>query len=352
MFCQIIPNDVLMKVYEYTGDTDKLKLLQNIQESIQHRYQRSVIYDNRETFIPALLDWLQTGKERLWFYDCKHRTEFPNKPEIKKEQEHDEDEPDPHRQIVPQTHISNMDETYDFFRDVYGRLSFDDRSATVKFYSNYGLDYDNAFWDGKQMVFGTGGKYFNDFGSILDIVGHEFTHAVIQYTSDLNYHGQPGALNEHVSDVFGSLIKQYLQHQTTDQANWLIGEGLWDKSLPSSFVSLRSMKEPGTGFPGDMQPDHMIDLYTGPEDNGGVHVNSGIPNKAFYLAATELGGYAWDRLGLVWFETVKDRKMIRQTSNFEAFARTTVVKAAQIYPPHISNEAAIIQDAWQQVGVL
>lgn len=352
MYCQIIPNDVLMKVYEVMEDADKLKLLENMQQSIQQRYQRSVIYNNREIFIPTLLDWLQTGKERLWFYDCQSKARFPDDPDVKREEEHEADKPSLPMEIIPQIHMNNMDETYDFFRDVYGRRSFDDRSATVKFYSNYGADYSNAFWDGKEMVFGTGGQYFNDFGTIVDIVGHEFTHAVVQYTSDLDYHGQSGALNEHCADVFGSLIKQYLKHETTQQANWLIGEGIWDASLPSTFVSLRNMKDPGTGYPGDAQPNHMSNLYQGPDDNGGVHINSGIPNKAFYLAAMKVGGYAWDQTGKIWFETMKDRSMVPMDCNFAQFARTTLVKAAQLYPPHISDVAVKIQEAWQEVGVL
>ena len=122
-----------------------------------------------------------------------------------------------------------------------------------------------------------------------DIMGHELTHGVTEKEAQLIYLYQSGALNESVSDVYGSLVKQYYKgKQAAEDADWLIGEGIWadpDKAL-------RSMKDPGSAFEGDLQPGHMDDFVNTIDDNGGVHINSGIPNKAFYLAATEMGGYA------------------------------------------------------------
>lgn len=354
MYCQIIPNNVLLKVAEELGDVEnakRIRLLENIQESIKQRYQRSVVYNNRSIFMPSLMSELITGKERLWFYDCRNSFNLPKYPEKKMEQEHEDDKPAPRPQeIVPQLHMHNMDETHDFFRDVYGRRSFDGRSATVKFFSNYGDGFDNAFWDGRQMVFGNGGRYFNDFGSYIDVVAHEFTHAITQYTSNLKYMAQSGALNEHVSDVFGSLVKQYLSNQKANQADWLIGAGLFDRRLSKEFKALRSMKEPGTASPGDTQPDHMSNLYTGPEDNEGVHINSGIPNKAFYLAATKIENYAWKHVGIIWLKTLEDRTMIPPTAHFTQFAKATVEKAKEIFPQYTSV-AIHIKDSWEEVGV-
>lgn len=189
--------------------------------------------------------------------------------------------------------------TFDLFWDIYQRDSIDgngmDMSATV----HYDYRYNNAFWDGKQMVFGDGDEsLFNRFTIAIDIIGHELAHGVTEHTAGLEYHDQSGALNESISDVFGSLVKQRALGQTADQADWLIGAGLLTASVKG--VALRSMKAPGTAYDDwmlgkDPQPDHMSKYDTTTSDNGGVHINSGIPNKAFYLAATAIGGKAWEK---------------------------------------------------------
>ena len=149
-------------------------------------------------------------------------------------------------------------------------------------------DYDNAFWDGTQMVFGDGdGVIFLPFTRSVDVIGHELAHGVTQYTSGLNYQDQSGALNESVSDVFGVLVKQRLLGQTADQADWLVGAELLAPGV--NGVALRSMAAPGTAYDDprlgkDPQPGHMRDYVDTTDDNGGVHINSGIPNKAFHVA--------------------------------------------------------------------
>lgn len=145
------------------------------------------------------------------------------------------------------------------------------------------------------MVFGDGGEFLNNFTGCIDVIGHELTHAVTEHTSPLDYYGQAGALNEHVSDAFGIMVKQRVQDEKSDVADWLIGE---DCILPGvKGTALRSMKEPGTAyddpvFGKDPQVGHMKQFRTTYEDNGGVHIYSGIPNKAFYLASVSFGGYS------------------------------------------------------------
>ena len=170
---------------------------------------------------------------------------------------------------------------------------------------HYGRGYDNAFWDGTQMVFGDGdGTVFNRFTIAVDVIGHELTHGVTEHTAALVYQGQSGALNESISDVFGSLVKQQALGQDAAAADWLIGAGLFTAQVKG--VALRSMKAPGTAYDDpqlgkDPQPATMADYVETTDDNGGVHLNSGIPNHAFYLAATAIGGHAWEvrRAGLV-----------------------------------------------------
>src|SRR5512138_1552601 len=172
--------------------------------------------------------------------------------------------------------------TFDFYWQTYRRNSIDDEGLTLNATVHFGQAYNNAFWDGQRMVFGDGdGQIFNRFTISLDVIGHELTHGVTEDEAHLLYFFQAGALNESMSDVFGSLVKQYALKQTADQADWLIGAGLFTPAIKG--VALRSMKEPGTAFDDpvlgkDPQPGHMKDFVKMFEDNGGVHINSGIPN--------------------------------------------------------------------------
>jgi Zn-dependent metalloprotease len=191
--------------------------------------------------------------------------------------------------------------TFDFYWDEYGRNSIDDEGLALIASVHYDHAYDNAFWNGQQMVFGDGdGQLFNRFTTSLDVIGHELTHGVTEDECGLAYYYQSGALNESISDVFGSLIKQYHLKQTADQADWLIGAGLFTPAVHG--VALRSMKAPGTAYDDpvlgkDPQPAQMKDYVNTAQDNGGVHINSGIPNRAFYETATLIGGYAWGKGG-------------------------------------------------------
>ncbi|MFI6847474.1 M4 family metallopeptidase [Kitasatospora sp. NBC_00085] len=242
--------------------------------------------------------------------------------------------------------------TFELFADAYGRRSIDDQGLRLDATVHYGLHYDNAFWDGRRMVFGDGdGEVFGDFTACIDVIGHELTHGVTQFTAGLEYNGQSGALNESVSDVFGSLVKQYALHQDAADADWLIGAGLLAPGVQG--VALRSMKAPGTAYDDprlgkDPQPAHLRDYVRTAQDNGGVHINSGIPNHAFYLLATALGGPAWERAGRIWYDTLTGRRL-PSDAGFTAFARATVAAAKARYPE--PSVADTVTAAWAKVGI-
>jgi Zn-dependent metalloprotease len=242
--------------------------------------------------------------------------------------------------------------TFEFFDKSYGRNSIDGAGLPMISTVHYGQDYDNAFWNGEQMVYGDGdGTLFTAFTGPIDVTGHELTHGVTQYTAGLDYFGQSGALNESMSDVFGSLIKQYHKGQTADQADWLIGEGLLAASVHG--VALRSMKEPGTAYDDpqlgkDPQPAHMDHFVRTSRDNGGVHINSGIPNRAFYLAAAEIGGNAWEKAGKVWYDTLTGG--LSSDTDFAAFAAATVATATRLFSTG-SAELTAVRNAWTGVGI-
>ncbi|MFC1409901.1 M4 family metallopeptidase [Streptacidiphilus sp. N1-12] len=243
--------------------------------------------------------------------------------------------------------------TFDFYLAAYRRHSIDDRGLPLDATVHYGQKYDNAFWNGSRMIFGDGdGVLFNDFTVSVDVIGHELTHGVTQFSANLDYQGQSGALNESVSDVFGSLVKQYALGQTADRADWLIGAGLLAPQVQG--IALRSMRAPGTAYDDpslgtDPQPATMAGYVDSSGDNGGVHLNSGIPNHAFYLAATAIGGYAWERAGQIWYDVLTGGG-IAASADFAEFAAATVAAAETRYGA--GAEARAVREAWVQVGVI
>jgi Zn-dependent metalloprotease len=249
--------------------------------------------------------------------------------------------------------------TYDLYYAIYGRNSLDNNGLKLDSSVHYQKGYDNAFWDGQQMVYGDGDedlpapeRLFNRFTIAIDVIGHELTHGVTQFAANLDYSGQPGALNESISDVFGSLVKQYQLKQTAGQADWLIGQGLFTTNVKG--VALRSMKAPGTAYDDpvlgkDPQPGNMKDYVNTVEDNGGVHINSGIPNHAFYVTSINIGGYAWDKAGLIWYKTLTE-KMSNQ-SNFQNAADLTYAAAGELFGTN-SLEQNAVKAGWAEVGII
>ena len=242
--------------------------------------------------------------------------------------------------------------TYDLYARAFGRRSIDDRGMRLDSTVHYGMDYDNAFWDGNQMVFGDGDdEIFRRFTVALDVIGHELTHGVTQWEAELNYRGQPGALNESFSDVFGALVKQYRLRQSAREADWLIGRELFMPGIRAQAI--RSMKEPGTAYDDpvlgkDPQPGHMRDYVATTDDNGGVHINSGIPNRAFYELAIRLGENAWGKAGRIWYRTLTEK--LRPNSNFHDAMTLSVSAAGELFGAN-SLEQKAARAAWRQVGI-
>lgn len=243
--------------------------------------------------------------------------------------------------------------TYDLFYEIFERNSIDNQGLRLDSTVHYGVKYANAFWNGNQMVYGDGdGELFDRFTKCVDIIAHELTHGVTQYEAGLQYFGESGALNESFSDVFGTLVKQRVKNHTVEEADWIIGESLLMPNVKG--VGIRSMKAPGTAYDDpvlgkDPQPSHLKDQYTGFADNGGVHINSGIPNRAFYLTAMQIGGYAWEKAGKIWYIALCDR--LRPKTDFKTAANVTVQIASELYGQD-STEHQAVQQAWQEVGVL
>lgn len=284
-------------------------------------------------------------------HDCDHGTTLPGG---LVRAEGDEPSSDPSVNEA----FAGLGATWEVLHRRYGRDSLDGSGMPLVASVHYARDYDNAFWDGQQMVFGDGdGVYFQRFTGSVDVIAHELAHGVTQYTAGLTYVGQPGALNESASDVWGAIVRQWVRGQTVEEADWLIGAELFTDRVQG--VALRSMAAPGTAYDDprlgrDPQPAHMDDHVRLPHDadndNGGVHINSGIPNKAFHLFATALGEHVWEVAGQVWFDTMTTRGLIPRDVDFAGFAGATVRMAQDRYGEGSEVDRAL-RSAWSGVGI-
>lgn len=251
--------------------------------------------------------------------------------------------------------FDGLGKTRQFFKEILDRDSLDGNGMRLNGYVHYGSAYNNAFWNGSEMIFGDGdGVLFSDFTKSLDVIAHELTHGVTEFSAGLEYHNQSGALNESISDVFGSLVKQWSNQQTAEQADWLIGAEVFTPG--TSGDALRSMKAPGKAYNNpvlgrDPQPDNMSKYVHLPDtddgDNGGVHINSGIPNRAFYLTAIGIGGFAWEAPAHIWYAALKASS---PKTDFQQFADTTYLQAGQIYGQQSAEQQAVL-GAWKEVGI-
>lgn len=239
----------------------------------------------------------------------------------------------------------------EFYREILGRRSIDNAGLKLVTNVHFGVNYMNAYWDGDEMTYGDGdGEIFTSFARSLDVAAHELTHGVTQFTANLDYDGQSGALNEHFSDAFGSAITQYANKQNAGEADWLIGDEIMGPTLFGE--ALRSMSAPGTAYDNplmgkDPQPDHMSNYYTGPDDNHGVHINSGIPNKAFYLVATSLGT---DTAVRIWYQGLQKLFPTAQFADAVQVlveAARTLVKSKQVP----AGSTQVVRSAFKAVGL-
>lgn len=241
--------------------------------------------------------------------------------------------------------------TYDFYKEIFDRNSLDNKGMELISSVHFGRNTNNAFFTGEQMLYGDGdGRIFLSFTKALDVVAHELTHGVIMQESNLEYKNESGALNEHFADVMSALVKQWHLKQTVEEANWLMGDALMAPNFP--VKSIRTFKaekayEDVPNFGTDPQPKHLRDKYTGSDDNGGVHINSGIPNHAFYLVAMELGGKSWEKAGSIWYKTLR---AVSHDSNFQEAAKTTYIIAGGDFGNN-SIEQQAVKNAWDAVGI-
>ncbi|MYN25710.1 M4 family metallopeptidase [Duganella levis] len=331
--CFIIPSKMLRKLAEQTTDQQERHCLLDTAELSAHlRGQRSVA--------PMTLGiTAATGEKRRTVYDAQNKSKLPGKLVREEASKPSTDK------AVNQAY-DGAGATYDFYREILQRNSIDNKGLRIDSTVHYQNKFNNAFWNGQQMVYGDGdGKLFMGFTGAVDVIAHELTHGVTQYAvpGGLVYEGQSGALNESISDVFGSVVKQWTLKQSAEQADWLIGAGIM---APSVGKALRSMADPGNQaltWSGDDQPKTMAGYI----ENGDVHTNSGIPNHAFYAAAIALKGNAWEKAAPIWYKSLS---LLTPNATFADMAKATAQAAALLYGADSAEQHAV-QAAWKVVGV-
>ncbi|BBA97329.1 putative metalloprotease [Actinacidiphila reveromycinica] len=342
VFCTIVPPHILDRLAR-SDDPDLAGAARHALEHDARQRTRRLVPAARSAAAPA--PSAASDQPRRTVYDAGHKDDLPGR-KVRAEGA------EPSKDASVNRAYDGLGATFETYLKAYARHSIDGHGLPLTASVHYQKGYNNAFWNGEQMVFGDGdGKLFLDFTIPVDVIGHELTHGVTQYTANLDYQDQSGALNESVSDVFGSLIKQFALGQTADQADWLIGAGLLAPGVHG--VALRSMKDPGTAYDDprlgkDPQPGTMAGYVSGSDDNGGVHVNSGIPNHAFYLVAAALGGHAWEQAGQIWYDTLTGGSLASD-ADFAAFAAATAAAAKARYGEGAQYQA--VRSAWSTVGV-
>ncbi|MEZ5071022.1 MAG: M4 family metallopeptidase [Bacteroidales bacterium] len=342
----IVPPHMVERILENGSARQKEKAWSFLRIAGQIRGQRQVLAD-----LTRRLQALEGTRNRL-VYSASNESNLPG---ILRRKEGE----GPSGDAAVDEAYDGSGATYDLYAEVFGRNSVDNRGMDLISTVHYLTGYDNAFWNGEQMVYGDGDedlpleeRLFNRFTTAVDIIGHELTHGVTQHEANLVYRDQAGALNESFSDVFGSLVKQRVLGQRAEEADWLIGQGLFTGAIQGDGI--RSMKEPGTAYDDpilgkDPQPGHMDQYVETNQDNGGVHINSGIPNKAFYHLAIDLGGYAWDKAGLIWYKTLCDS--LAPNATFQDAANATHAMAGTLYGKGSPEQQAVFR-SWERVGIL
>jgi Zn-dependent metalloprotease len=338
--CSIVPPFILRNIARNGDDEDRVAAMAALALTSVPRFERQapVAIVAGQVVVPS------RARKRTVF-DARQSQQLPGK-RVRGEGSA------PSRDAAVNEAFDGAGLTFDFFREAMGRTSIDDRGMRIESTVHFGRNFANAHWNGRQMIYGDGdGKYFRRFTASLDVIAHELMHGVTQYAAGIGFSGQCGALAEHYSDVFGVLVKQYARNQTAARADWLVGAELLTSRVNGEAI--RSLKAPGTAFDDrilgrDPQPSHMRRYVRTSADDRGVHINSGIPNHAFYRAATALGGRAWEVAGRIWYRALTQE--LGPRSRFQHCADATWRAAGALYGAD-SEPQQIVRAAWAAVGI-
>jgi len=342
-YCMIVPHDVLLRLSKDNSFSNSVRqdLVRSAALDLEIRKLREQarkLTRTAQKTAPAGLAAQLPGPPQVLVYDCHHTQTLPGAPVPN---------PGSSTDLTARAAFTETTALVQFYSQVFGRNSIDNAGMTLISSIHYGSNYNNAFWNGTQMTYGDGdGQIFVDFTKGNDVVGHENTHGVTQYTLQLVYSNEPGGLNESLSDVFGSMFRQWQASQTVNQADWLIGKDIMGPAaINKGYTCLRDMADPAAKHCLAPQPKNYAQYRPGMDP----HYSSGIPNFAFYNAAMAIGGKSWEKAGQIWYDAMTGYGA-SPNLNMGAFADRTRNVAAKLYPGNAAVIKAVDQ-GWKKVGL-
>lgn len=339
--CYIVPKDVLERL---AGDKKlSAELRQGARDSARMsdglralRHQAGLLTQLAQEAGSHLVELAATPQVTV--FDCKHTQTLPGAPVAS---------PKTSKDATAKRCFAETTDVAKFFKAVFGRNSIDDAGMTMMSSIHYGKSYNNAMWNGSQMVYGDGdGKLFTDFTGGNDVIGHELTHGVTQHSLQLAYSGDAGGLNESMSDCFGSMFRQWEAKQDVNSADWLIGADIMGPAAKAKgYKALRNMAKPDDKAALAPQPTLYSQITPGMDP----HYSSGPPNLAFCTACKTLGGKSWEKIGQVWY-TVLTTSGAHPNMTMPQFAARTRQVATQKYAAQPAVAAAV-DAGWKKVGL-
>jgi len=289
-----------------------------------------------QTILPSGL--IAAGPPAITVYDCAHGTNLPGTPVAN---------PGSSSDATAKRAFVETSAVADFYQQLFGRNSVDNAGKTLLSSIHFSVNYNNAFWNGSQMTYGDGdGNIFIDFTKANDVIAHELTHGVTQYSAGLNYTNQAGGLNESVSDIFGSMFRQWRTNQDVTKADWLIGKEITGPgAMARGFTCLRDMSNPAAKHCLAPQPTTFSQYHNGMDP----HESSGIPNFAFYKAAMAIGGKSWEKAGRIWYQALTGFAP-SPSMKMSVLANRTRRLAGSLFPAEPAVKTAV-HNAWTAVGL-
>ena len=339
--CCIVPQDVLER---FAGDR---KLSAELRKSSADSARMSDAIRTLRTHAGAITALARSSgahlvevatTPKITVYDSKHSQTLPGTPVAS---------PKTSADVTVKRAFNETTSVAKFYQTVFGRNSVDNAGMTLMSSVHFGTNYNNAMWNGTQMVYGDGdGKLFIDFTAGNDVIGHELTHGVTQHSLQLAYTGDAGGLNESLSDCFGSMFRQWEAGQDVSKADWLIGADIMGPTAKAKgYKCLRNMANPADKAALAPQPAQYAQITPGMDP----HYSSGPPNLAFCTACVTLGGKSWERIGPVWYAALTTSGA-KPNMTMPQFAARTRQLATQLYPAQAAVAAAV-DAGWKKVGL-
>jgi Zn-dependent metalloprotease len=339
--CFIIPGDVLERFAKdkKLTESQRKSFADAARFEVEWRKVRHVqakLARSARAILPSGI--AAAGPPAITVYNCAHGNTLPGTPVPN---------PGASSDATAKRAFGETQAVADFYEQIFGRNSVDNAGKTLMSSIHYSVNYNNAFWNGSQMTYGDGdGNIFIDFTKSNDVIAHELTHGVTQYSAEFSYSNEAGGLNESVSDVFGSMFRQWRAAQDVTKAEWLIGEDIMGPgAIARGYTCLRDMSNPAAKHCLAPQPTKYSQYKPGMDP----HYSSGIPNFAFYKAAMAIGGKSWEKAGKIWYQALTGFAP-SPNMKMRVFANRTRNLAASLFPAEPAVKSAI-DKAWTAVGL-